>query len=82
MEMVTMKISQLLITDTIRVETQTDAIYLISSEAERFRYMVSFGDVRTVWDAEFGVFRVPAFATKIEKYTEKKMRDCARYGCE
>ena len=79
---ITMKISQLYIgaDTTLRLETQTDALYLISSEAERARYMVAFGDVRTEYDAEYDVYRVAKVASQIEKYTEKKMIQIARWG--
>jgi hypothetical protein len=62
------------------VETKTDAYQVIDTEKRREMYIAQYGDVETVYDERFKVYRVPAFKAEIEAYTKMKAAHCARYG--
>ena len=65
-----------------RVETLTDSYLVINNRKSLRQYTDEFGDVEIEYDAEFGVYRVPAFFDKRAKYSEAKQVYCDRYGCE
>ena len=67
---------------TFRLETQTDAIQVISNDFQRGNYIEKFGDVVIKYDEAANVYRVPEFAPAIARYNEAKTRDCQRWGCE
>jgi hypothetical protein len=80
----TINVSQLTITAGInlRVETKTDAYRLIGSLPALQRYIAEFGDVVVEFDKRWNVYRVPEFKEQIERYTEMKSRECAKWGSE
>jgi len=64
-----------------KIETKTDIVRYVETEASREGYIAEFGDVSVVWDAEYRTWRVPAFKAEIDKYCEAKAIQCARWGC-
>ena len=67
----------------IKIEKpNTDAIAWLSNEAELTDFLAKHNVAETIWDSEFGVYRVPAFADGRRIYSEAKQRDCDRWGCE
>jgi len=66
----------------IRVETTTDAYQILTNTWSLSNYIEEYGDVKVVWDNEEKVYRVPAFKTKIEKYTAIKAANCKIWGSE
>ena len=63
------------------IETKTDIVRYVETEASREGYIAEFGDVAVVWDAEYRTWRVPAFKAEIDKYCEYKAEQCRRWGC-
>ena len=85
-----MRLSQVNITATngnegIRVQTTTDA-YRVMWIDERFgdvhreRYIEQFGNVDVEYDAEYKVYRVPAFKQERDSYIAAKAEHCRRWG--
>jgi hypothetical protein len=66
----------------IKVETDTDAVAHIRDNAALDRYIQQYGNVTIVRDNDRNLYRVPAFADKIERYSKAKQIDCQRWGCE
>jgi len=67
----------------IKIEKpNTDAIAWLSSEAELTVFLAKHNIEDAIWDSEFGVYRVPAFADGRRIYSEAKQKDCDRWGCE
>ena len=66
----------------IRVETTTDALRNLREYQQVDNYIADFGDVEVEYDETYKVYRVPAFAERIAKYSEAKQIDCNRWGCE
>ena len=80
-----MKLSEVNITQMlkgIRVETTTDALRNLREYQQVDNYIADFGDVEVEYDETYKVYRVPAFAERIAKYSEAKQIDCNRWGCE
>ena len=85
-----MKLSEVNITQMlkgIRVETTTDALQNLReiaawSNQQVDNYIADFGDVEVEYDETYKVYRVPAFAERIARYSEAKQIDCNRWGCE
>jgi len=75
------KISEIKIEHHVLVETKTDAHRYLMNDKDVLSYIREFGDVETVYDADYTVYRVPAFRESIEAYTAMKLADCRRYGC-
>jgi hypothetical protein len=48
----------------------------------RNRWIKENGDVTVVWDEKFKVYRVPAFKTQRDSYSNAKAKDIARWGSE
>jgi len=71
----------------IRVETTTDALRVIwidkrFGNAHLDNYIEQFGDVEVEYDAEYKVYRVPAFKTQRDSYITAKAEHCRRWGSE
>jgi len=82
-----MRVSDVYLTDhpmcrTHRVETQTDAIAIISNDFQLRSYIEQYGDVVIEFDYAFNVWRVPEFAGVIARYSAAKQIECDRWGCE
>ena len=80
-----MKLSEVNITQMlkgIRVETTTDALRNLREYQQVDNYIADFGDVEVEYDETYKVYRVPAFAERIARYSEAKQIDCNRWGCE
>ena len=77
-----MKVSEITLTRTTRVEGDTDAYHILSNQFQLDGYIKQFGNVKVVYDAEWNVYRVPSLDAKRNQYCEAKTRDCARWGCE
>ncbi len=77
-----MKVSEITLTKTTRVEGDTDAYYILSNQFQLDQYVARFGNVEVVWDDKWNVYRVPALADKIARYSKAKSIDCAKWGCE
>ena len=68
---------------TIKIEKpNSDAIVWLSSEAELSDFVAEHNIADAVWDSEFEVYRVPAFADGRRIYSEAKQKDCDRWSCE
>jgi hypothetical protein len=65
-----------------RVETQSDAIAILSNEFQVNSFVDQFGDVAVEFDKDANVWRVPEFAAAIERYNEAKTLDCQKWGSE
>ena len=77
-----MNVSEITLTRTTRVEGNTDAYHILSNQFQLDGYIKQFGNVEVVYDAEWKVYRVPSLDEKRNIYSEKKTRDCAKWGCE
>ena len=77
-----MNVSEITLTRTTRVESDTDAYHILSNQFQLDQYISRFGNVEVVWDDEWTVYRVPSLDEKRNIYSEKKNRDCAKWGCE
>ena len=77
-----MNVNQIELTRTTRVEGNTDAYHILSNQFQLDGYVEQFGNVEVVYDAEWKVYRVPSLDEKRNIYSEKKTRDCAKWGCE
>ena len=77
-----MNVNQIELTRTTRVEGNTDAYHIRSNQLQLDQYIARFGNVEVVYDAEWKVYRVPSLDEKRNLYSEKKTRDCAKWGCE
>jgi len=77
-----MNVNQIELTRTTRVESDTDAYHILSNQFQLDQYVARFGNVEVVYDAEWKVYRVPSLDEKRNIYSEKKTRDCAKWGCE
>jgi len=77
-----MKVTEITLARTTRVESDTDAYHIVSNQFQLDGYVAQFGNVDVVYDAESKVYRVPSLDAKRSEYCEKKTRDCARWGCE
>ena len=77
-----MNVNQIELTRNTRVESDTDAYHILSSQFQLDQYVQQFGNVEVVWDDEWTVYRVPSLDAKRNQYCEAKTRDCARWGCE
>ena len=66
----------------IRVETTTDAYRVLSDGWSLTNYIKQHGDVEVEYDKEYDVWRVPALAEKIARYSKAKAEHCARWGSE
>ena len=77
-----MNVSEITLTRTTRVESDTDANHILSNQFQLYHYIEQFGNVEVVYDAEWKVYRVPSLDEKRNLYSEKKTRDCAKWGCE
>lgn len=77
-----MRITDLNLNEQNRVETNTDAYSVISSEYQRDSYIDQYGNVEIVFDPEYNVYR--ALCVKMhrqrEKYLNAKLEDIRRYG--
>jgi hypothetical protein len=86
----TMRVSDLQFTDEMqenawlghRVETLTDAHRIINNRKSRNQFTDEFDDVKIEYDEQYKVYRVPAFAASIARYSKAKQIDCDRWGCE
>ena len=70
------------VVEYIRVETATDAYQILSDGWSLTNYISKYGDVEVEYDEQYSVYRVPAFAERIARYSEAKQIDCDRWGCE
>ena len=77
-----MNVSEITLTRTTRVESDTDAYHILSNQFQLDQYVARFGNVEVVYDAEWKVYRVPSLDEKRNIYSEKKTRDCAKWGSE
>jgi hypothetical protein len=84
-----MKISELKLNSGRHyVQTKTDALRIVSNKFDVDRYIFNFGDVEIEQDSHSGLavsathWLVPEFADDIRVYTENKMVQCQRWGCE
>ena len=75
-----MKISQLKITQEIRIESKTDAVYLLSSQKHIDRFIANNGDVEIKFDSVSNIYRVPSFAKEITEYIKIKLAHCQQYS--
>ena len=66
----------------ICIETKSDAHSLISNAFQLNLYISECGDNKVVYDAEWGVYRVPALKNQIDLYKAAKEIDMQRWGCE
>jgi len=66
----------------VRIETKSDAIRCLCDYTDMANYIDEFGDNEVVYDGDYRVYRVPAFADAIAKYSKAKAKDCAKNGCE
>ena len=85
-----MKISDLQFSDKMEndawlghcIETLTDAHRVINNRKSRNQFIDVFGDVKIEYDEKYKVYRVPAFAKMIARYTAAKQIECDRWGSE
>ena len=77
-----MNVREITLTKTTRVEGDTDAYHILSNQFQLDQYIARFGNVEVVWDDDWTVYRVPSLDEKRNIYSEKKIRDCAKWGCE
>ena len=77
-----MNVSEITLTRTTRVESDTDANHILSNQFQLDGYIKQFGNVAVIYDAEWKVYRVPSLDEKRNLYCEKKTLDCAKWGCE
>jgi len=77
-----MRVSEITIDGSVRIQTRTDALRVLHGEVSRENYIAEFGDVTVVWDTEFQRYNVVVFNVDREKYEAAKAKDCAKYGCE
>tara|TARA_Y100001951_G_C11085849_1_gene153951 strand:+ start:150 stop:419 length:270 start_codon:yes stop_codon:yes gene_type:complete len=70
------------VVEYIQVETATDAYQILSDDWSLSNYIDKHGDVEVEYDGQYSVYRVPAFAERIERYKAAKQIDCDRWGCE
>ena len=77
-----MNVSEITLTRTTRVESDTDAYHILSNQFQLDQYISRFGNVEVVWDDDWTVYPVPSLDEKRNLYCEKKTRDCAKWGCE
>jgi len=81
-----MKVSEIKLGKEIRVETTTDAISVFplntkgGQEWHRSSYIKQYGDVDVEYNAEYNVYRVPAFKEQQDRYCENKAKHCQRWG--
>ena len=78
-------LAQLLADDhflTIRIETRSDAIAIISNDFQLRSYIKEFGDVVVEFHGTCNVYTVPEFAAVIARYSAAKQIECDRWGCE
>ena len=64
----------------LRVHTTTDANRVIHSQPDFGSYVEQFGDVEVEYDAEYNVYRVPAFKVDRDSYCASKAEHCRRWG--
>lgn len=77
---VVMKVSSILLDGcTKTIQTKTDALRMILTEADRGKYIRDFGDVEIVQKGDH-TFHVPEFADQIDQYSAMKQRECNMYG--
>ena len=77
-----MNVSEITLTRTTRVESDTDAYHILSNQFQLDQYISRFGNVEVVWDDEWTVYRVPRLDAKRSEYETKKARVCPRWGSE
>ncbi len=89
-----MRVSDLQFTDEIAVnvmffgwrghsvETTSDAHCTLSNPESAKQYIKQYGDQEIEYDEKCKVYRVPAFAERIARYSKLKQIDCDRWGCE
>jgi len=75
-----MKASEIKVEVDARIETKTDAYYMVESQTELDRYVAQYGDVDVEYDSDCRVYRVPTFKAMQEAYNAKVVSDYARYG--
>jgi len=64
----------------IKVHTRTDANRVLHSQESFDRYAEWHGDPEVVYDAEYKVYRVPAFKAERDRYCAAKAESCRRWG--
>tara|TARA_Y100000296_G_scaffold84124_1_gene116675 strand:- start:1994 stop:2281 length:288 start_codon:yes stop_codon:yes gene_type:complete len=81
-----MKASEIKLGVEIRVETTNDAINVWplntkgGQEWHRDNYIKWYGDVDVEYDAEYNVYKVPAFKAERDRYCAAKAEHCRRWG--
>jgi hypothetical protein len=69
----------------IQVETKTDAVRLIYNDSSLQQYIYEYGDVEveTNYNCRYNprLLSVPSHREAVDRYTEAKIKDCARWGC-
>lgn len=66
---------------TVRIETPTDAVAVISNDYQLDAYIAEYGNV-PVGHMVGNVYRVPMFDAKRERFRAAKLAYCEKYGCE
>ena len=77
-----MKVSEITLTKTTRVEGNSDAHYILSNQFQLDDYVRQFGDVEVFYDAEWKVYRVPSLDMKRKLFCEAKESMMRIWGCE
>ena len=67
-----LKVSDIEFQSSVRVATPEDAYQLVWNSWSARCYISNYGDVEICWDAEYKVFRVPAFAQKRAEFYAAK----------
>lgn len=83
-----MTLSQLVVRKgmTYKVESKTDALWIVNSIWTKAQYILNHGDVEIIVedtnDKKTKMVRVPEFDEVREKFNQWKTAECAKWGCE
>ena len=75
-----MKVNEINLANSPKVESDTDALHILRTQAQLDYYIQQFGNVEVEWDETHKIYRVPSLNEKRQAYCGWKAKEVSVWG--